>query len=245
MKFHFRLERAKGGYYFDDDNYLHATTWFEEAQTEEVILAEEIHKKFVRILNPFHDLIAQKKAPKDYLVMFERLALDSPHYDSDLEEEIKKAIIEFANEFGLGVGDPETGSPESINPDNSLEGFLDEPHGRGQAPNLYNLLAKAVEMNEMLFARKSYETIPPKLKDICNRYSPIPRINGGLYMETSSIWTTMYWGMAFTEYQYKVKECAYCSAPLLTDKRARFCQQPRQCKNNFNNPRRAKKKESK
>ncbi len=245
MDFHFKLERAKGGYYFDDDNYLHATTWFEEQQTEEVIYAGEIHKTFVGILHPYHDLIAEQKAPKDYLGMFERLALDSPLYDSDLEQEIKNKIIEFGNEYGFGVGDPETGSPEYINPDNSLEGFLDEPQGRGQAPNLYNILAKAVEMNEMLLGRKSYETIPPKLKEICNRYTPIPRINGGLYMETSSIWTTMYWGMAFTEYTYEVKECAYCSAPLLIDKRAKFCKAPRQCKNNFHNPNRPKKKESK
>ena len=245
MDFHFKLERAKGGYYFDDDNYLHATTWFEEQQTEEVIYAGEIHKTFVGILHPYHDLIAQQKAPKDYLGMFERLALDSPLYDSNLESDIKNKIIEFGNEYGFGVGDPETGSPEYINPDNSLEGFIDEPHGRGQAPNLYNILAKAVEMNEMLLGRKSYETIPPKLKEICNRYTPIPRINGGMYMETSSIWTTMYWGMAFTEFTYVVKECEYCQAPILSDKRARFCKPPRQCKNRFNNAKRPKKKESK
>ena len=44
MEFHFKLERAKGGYYFNDNNELHPTTWFEEQNTEEVILAEEIHK---------------------------------------------------------------------------------------------------------------------------------------------------------------------------------------------------------
>jgi hypothetical protein len=137
--------------------------------------------------------------------------------------------------------------PEYINPDYTLEGFSDLKGGTAQHPNLYNLIVKAVDMNELLLERKSYETIPPRLKEICNLYSMFlkPQINGGMYMETSSIFATMFWTIAFTEYTYEVKECAYCSAPLLTDKRAKFCKAPRQCKNNFNNPNRKKKKESK
>jgi len=247
MDFHFKLERAKGGYFFDVDNYLVPTEWFESKKTEDVITAEEIHKKFVQILHPFHDLIGSGKVKKDYVMMFEMLALDSPNYDSELEKQIKIKILEFVNEYGLGLGDPETGSPESINPEHTLEGFIDEPHGKGQRPNLYNLLVKAVEMSEMLLDRKSYVTIPPKLKEICNvhAFRLKPQLNGGMFMETDSIFTTMYWSMAFTEYTYEVKECAYCQAPLLTDKRAKFCKTPRQCKNNFNNPNRKKKKESK
>ena len=246
MKFRFQLERAKGGYHFDDDNLLHPTTWFEEQQTEEVIYAGEIHKTFLEVLHPYHDLVGLKKAPKGYKELFVMLDKKSPRYNSDLEIEIKNKIIEFGDKFGFGVGDPETGSPESINPDHSIEGFVGGVEwGKAELPNLVNVLAKAVEMNEMLLGRKSYETIPAKLKDICNRYTPIPRINGGLYMETSSIWTTMYWGMAFTEYTYKVKECEWCEAPLLADKRAIFCKPPRQCKNKFNNSNRKKKKESK
>ena len=219
MKFRFQLERAKGGYHFDEDNVLHPTTWFEEPQTEEVIHAREIHKTFLEVLHPYHDLVGLKKAPKDYKEMFVMLNRKSPKYNFDLETEIKNKIIEFGDKFGFGVGDPETGSPESINPDHSIEGFVGGVEwGKAELPNLVNVLAKAVEMNEMLLGRKSYETIPAKLKDICNRYTPIPRINGGLYMETSSIWTTMYWGMAFTEYTYEVKECEWCEAPLLADK---------------------------
>ena len=66
MEFHFKLQRAKGGYYFDDNNELHPTTWFKKDNTEEVIFAEEIHKQFVEILHPYHDLVAQKKASKNY-----------------------------------------------------------------------------------------------------------------------------------------------------------------------------------
>ena len=47
MDFHFKLERAKGGYHFDQDNNLVPTEWFEKTKTEEVVMAEEIHKKFV------------------------------------------------------------------------------------------------------------------------------------------------------------------------------------------------------
>ena len=247
MDFHFRLERAKGGYFFDEDNYLVPTEWFETKKTEDVITAEEIHKKFVQILHPFHDLIGSGKVKKDYVLMFDMLAVDSSNYDPELEKQTKIKILEFVNEYGLGLGDPETGSPESINPEHTLEGFLDEPHGKGQRPNLFNLLVKAVEMSEMLIDRKSYETIPPKLKEICNihAFRLKPQLNGGMFMETHSIFTTMYWSMAFTEYTYEVKQCEYCQAPLLTDKRAKFCKAPRQCKNNFHNPNRPKKKESK
>ena len=253
MKFHFKLEKAKGGYFFDENNYLVPTEWFETTKTEEVITAEEIHKSFIQILHPFHDLVKELKMLKNYegKIKYEFLFqfLDKKHktYDAELESQTKIKILEFVNKFGLGIGDLETGSPESINPDHSLEGFLDEPQGRGQRPNLYNLLVKAVEMSELLLDRKSYETVPPKLKEICNVYASrlLPQLNGGLYMETDSIFTTMYWTMAFTEYTYEVKECEWCEAPLLTDKRARFCKPPRQCKNKFNNLRRPTKKERK
>ena len=248
MKFRFQLERAKGGYHFDEDNLLHPTTWFEEPQTEEVIHAREIHKTFLEVLHPYHDLVGLKKAPKDYKEMFVMLDKKSPKYNSDLETEIKNKIIVFADEYGLGIGDAEFGSSESINPDHSDVGFIGGVEwGKAERPNLLNVLAVAVEMNGLLLDRNSYETVPPRLKEICNIYSGRlrPRINGGLYMETSSIWTTMYWGMAFTEFTYEVKECEWCEAPLLADKRAKFCKAPRQCKNNFNNPNRKKKKESK
>lgn len=243
MEFHFKLQRAKGGYYFDDNNELHPTTWFEEQNTEEVILAEEIHKKFVQILHPYHDLIAQNKAPKEYAGLLVMLDKESKVYDPELESATKTMILEFANEYGMGG----FFEPEYINPDYTLEGFSDLKGGTAQHPNLYNLIVKAVDMSELLLERKSYETIPPRLKEICNLYSMFlkPQLNGGMYMETSSIFATMFWTIAFTEFTYKVKECDYCSAPILSDKRARFCKPPRQCKNRFNNARRPKKKESK
>lgn len=243
MEFHFKLQRAKGGYYFDDNNELHPTTWFEEQNTEEVILAEEIHKKFVEILHPYHDLIAQNKAPKEYAGLLVMLDKESKVYDPELESSTKTMILEFANEYGMGG----FFEPEYINPDYTLEGFSDLKGGTAQHPNLYNLIVKAVDMSELLLERKSYETIPPRLKEICNLYSMFlkPQLNGGMYMETSSIFATMFWTIAFTEFTYKVKECDYCSAPILSDKRARFCKPPRQCKNRFNNARRPKKKESK
>lgn len=243
MEFHFKLQRAKGGYYFDDNNELHPTTWFEEQNTEEVILAEEIHKKFVEILHPYHDLIAQNKAPKEYAGLLVMLDKESKVYDPELESATKTMILEFANEYGMGG----FFEPEYINPDYTLEGFSDLKGGTAQHPNLYNLIVKAVDMSELLLERKSYETIPPRLKEICNLYSMFlkPQLNGGMYMETSSIFATMFWTIAFTEFTYKVKECDYCSAPILSDKRARFCKPPRQCKNRFNNARRPKKKESK
>ena len=252
MEFHFKLEKAKGGYYFDDENKLHPTEWFESTKTEEVIFAEEIHKKFVEILHPYHDLakylLLQKVNGRfSYNKLFQFIDKNHKFYDAKFESETKDRIIQFVNKFGLGVGNPETGSPEYINLDNTFEGFIDEPHGKGQKPNLYNILAKAIEINDILLTRKSYETIPSKLKNICNTHSMflIPKINSSLYMETSSIWTTIYWGMAFTEFQYEVKQCRWCEAPLLTDVRANFCKLPRQCKNKFNNSRRPKKKDNK
>ena len=251
MKFHFKLERAKGGYFFDQDNKLVPTEWFESNKTEEVVMAEEIHKKFIEMLHPFHDLVKEdlKKVEGkiNYAKLFQFLDKEHKSYDAELESQTKIKILEFVNEYGLGIGDPETGSPESVNPDHSLEGFTDEPHGRGQRPNLYNLLVKAVEMTDMLIDRKSYETVPPRLKDLCNLYAFFlrPQLNGGLYMETSCIFATMFWTMAFTEYTYEVKNCEYCKAPLLSDKRARFCKPPRQCKNKFNNSKRPTKKGSK
>lgn len=244
MEFHFKLQRAKGGYYFDDNNELHPTTWFEEQNTEEVILAEEIHKKFVEILHPYHDLIAKEKAPKEYWELLIMLDKESRVYDPALELATKTKILEFANEYGLGG----FFEPEYINPDYTLEGFSSGIEGgTAEHPNLYNLVQKAIDMTELLLERKSYETIPPRLKEICNLYSMFlkPQLNGGMYMETSSIFATMFWTIAFTEYTYEVKECDYCSAPILSDKRARFCKPPRQCKNRFNNARRPKKKESK
>lgn len=239
MDFHFKLQRAKGGYYFDDNNELHPTTWFEKQNTEEVILAEEIHKKFIEILHPYHDLIAEGIAPKDYKGLLVMLDKESEVYDPALETATKTKILDFANQYGMGG----YFEPEYVNPDYSLEGFSDT----AQHPNITNLIEVAVDMNELLLERKSYETIPPRLKKICNLYSMFlkPQLNGGMYMETSSIFATMFWTIAFTEYTYEVKECEYCSAPLLTDKRARFCKAPRQCKNRFNNARRPKKKESK
>ena len=243
MEFHFKLQRAKGGYYFDDNNELHPTTWFEKKNTEEVIFAEEIHKQFVEILHPYHDLVAQKKATKNYGGIKTLLDKKSALYMPDLEEAIKFKIIDFADEYGMGG----FFEPEHINPDYTLEGFSNLEGGTSEHPNLYNLIDKAIDMNRLLLARKSYETIPPRLKEICNLYSMFlrPRLNGGMYMETDSIFATMFWTMAFTEYTYKVKQCEYCQAPILSDKRARFCKPPRKCKNRFNNARRPKKKESK
>ena len=251
MKFHFKLERAKGGYFFDQDNKLVPTQWFQSTKAEEVVVAEEIHKKFIEMLHPFHDLVKEdlKKVEGkiNYSKLFDFLDKEHKSYNAELEAQTKIKILEFVNKYGLGLGDPETGSPESVNPDQTSEGFLDEPHGKGQRPNLYNLLVKAVEMTDMLIDRKSYETIPPRLKEICNLYSMFlrPKLNGGMYMETHSIFTTMYWTIAFTEYTYEVKNCEYCKAPLLSDKRARFCKPPRQCKNKFNNSKRPTKKGSK
>ena len=119
MEFHFKLQRAKGGYYFDDNNELHPTTWFEEQNTEEVILAEEIHKKFVEILHPYHDLIAKEKAPKEYWELLIMLDKESDVYNPELESATKTKILEFANEYGLGG----FFEPEYINPDYTLEGF--------------------------------------------------------------------------------------------------------------------------
>ena len=102
-------------------------------------------------------------------------------------------------------------------------------------------------MTELLVTRNSYETVPLELKGICNKYggSLKPQLNGGLYYEINDIFACMYWTMAFTEFQHKVKECKWCSAPLLTDVRASFCKAPRQCKNKFNNSRRPTKKGAK
>ena len=249
MKFHFKLEIARGGYYFDEDNYLHPTTWFEDRKTEPLVVATEIHGKFIEILHPFHDLVKAQKTLKDYegrikyQKLFKLIDKKDKTYNAELETQTKTKILEFVNSWGLG-GYYE---PESINPNHTLDGFIDEPHGKAQRPNLYNLLDKAVEMNGLLLDRNSYETVPPRLKEICNIHSfrLRPRINGGLYMETDSIFTTMYWGMAFTEYTYEVKECEWCEAPLLADKRAIFCKPPRQCKNRFNNSKRTTKKGSK
>ncbi len=90
MEFHFKLQRAKGGYYFDDNNELHPTTWFEEQNTEEVILAEEIHKKFIEILHPYHDLIAKEKAPKEYWELLIMLDKESDVYNPELESATKQ-----------------------------------------------------------------------------------------------------------------------------------------------------------
>ncbi|MDA8890064.1 hypothetical protein N9I34_00185 [Gammaproteobacteria bacterium] len=239
MDFHFKLQRAKGGYYFDENNELHPTAWFKKDNTEEVIFAEEIHKQFVEILHPYHDLVAQKKAPKNYSGIKILLNKESKLYMPELEDDIKFKIMDFADEYGMGG----FFEPEHVNPDYTLEGFSD----KSEHPNLYNLIDKAIDMNRLLLARKSYETVPPRLKEICNLYAMFlrPRLNGGMYMETDSIFATMFWGMAFTEYTYRVKQCEYCQAPLLTDMRARFCKPPRQCKNRFNNAKRPKKKESK
>ena len=242
MNFHFKLERARGGYLFDLDNNLKPTTWIDGNPTEPVeIDGVEIHKTFVLILNPFHDFVKKNNIKKDmdgnfpYKKIFDYINQDSKKYDRDLVIQIKTKIIEFANEYGFGGYE----DIEHINPDYTLEGFSI----RSEAPNLINIVEKAIDMTEMLLARTSYEVIPKRLKDICNLYSMFlkPQLNGGLHMETSSIFATMFWTMAFTEYTHKIKECKYCQSPILTDIRANFCLKPRQCKNNFNNAKRTKK----
>ena len=164
---------------------------------------------------------------------------DSKKYNQELESEVKAKIISFANEFGFGGYD----EVEGINPDYTMEGFIDIPNGKGQKANLLNIVEKAIDMTEILLARTSYEVIPKRLKDICNLYSFYlkPQLNGGLYMTTTSIFASLFWTMAFTEYTHKIKECKYCQSPILTDIRANFCLKPRQCKNNFNNAKRTKK----
>lgn len=237
MKFHFKLERARGGYHFDSDNNLKPTTWIDDNPTESVdIIGKEIHKTFVLILNPFHDFVKKNKISKDkegkfpYRKVFDYIKEDSKKYNQKLASDIKTKIIDFANEYGFG-GYEEI---EHINPDYSLEGFSI----RSEAPNLINIVDKAIDMTEILLGRESYEVIPKRLKDICNLYSMFlkPQLNGGLYMETTSIFATMFWTMAFTEYTHKIKECKHCGSPLLTDIRANFCSKShRRCKFNYYN----------
>lgn len=247
MNFHFKLERATGGYFFDKDNVLQSTTYIGSDQNEQIeIDGIEIHKTFVLMLNPFHDFAKKNNIKKDmdghfpYRKIFDYINKDSKKYNQELESEVKDKIISFANQFGFGGYD----EVEGVNPDYTDRGFVDIPHGTGQKANLLNIVEKAIDMTEILLARTSYEVIPKRLKDICNVYAwrLKPLLNGGLYMETNSIFATMFWTMAFTEYTHKIKECKYCHSPILTDIRANFCLKPRQCKNHFNNAKRPTKK---
>ena len=109
MNFHFKLERAKGGYFFDKDNVLQSTTYIGSDQNEQIeIDGIEIHKTFVLMLNPFHDFAKKNNIKKDmdghfpYRKIFDYINKDSKKYNQELESEVKDKIISFANQFGFG-----------------------------------------------------------------------------------------------------------------------------------------------
>ena len=189
------------------------------------------------ILHPIYDYYKDNNIAKKLNVYDVQFHLND---NKELRESVQDAIIKFANSYGLGT------SLTFLDLEADLYGIADQPL-EFQEYSVFNLVEVAIKMAELLIARKSNETVPPVLKDICNRVGQrlTPQLNGGMYYETSDIFASMFWTIAFTEYQYEVKECKWCSAPLLTDVRASFCKAPRQCKNKFNNSRRPTKKGAK
>ncbi len=239
MKFHFLLQRNQGWYHFDSKDILVATTK-KSVHKQIVVQGEELHNHFLRILDPVFDYFKDNDIKRKGKYLTNDEVYFYLNKDEQLKDDCKTAILEFANKYGLGT------SECFINLEYELYGIGDQPLEFRQY-SVFNLIEVALKMAELLVARTSYETVPRELKEICNRYGHNlkPQLNGGLYYEVSDIFASMFWTMAFTEYQHKVKECIWCGSPILGDIRASFCRPPRQCKNKFNNLRRPTKKERK
>lgn len=239
MKFHFLIHKEQGWYLFDKDGFLQKRAK-QNADKQIKVQGEELHHEFIRILNPILDFYKSidkqfKNNNKTYGDIVFHL-----NDNKKLREDVEFEILIFANKFGMGTS-------------NGFMDFGEMLHGLDQDPDtfisehkftVFNLVETALAMSKLLVDRQSFELIPTKMKELCNRVGRrlVPQINGGIYYETSDIFASMFWTMAFTEFQHQVKECRWCSAPLLTDVRASFCKAPRQCKNKFNNSKRPTKK---
>jgi len=239
MKFHFLIHRKQGWYHFDEKGFLISTT--KKGEHKQVnVDGEELHRYFLKILNPIYDYFKDN----DLKIKTKYLKNNDVYFhlvkDKELQISVQDEILNFANTYGLG------NSETFLNLEYELYGIGDQPLNFKEY-SVFNLVEVALKMAELLLARTSYETVPRELKEICNRYGHNlkPQLNGGLHYEVTDIFASMFWTMAFTEYTHKVKECKWCKSPLLGDVRATFCSPPRQCKNKFNNPNRASKKQKK
>ena len=242
MKFHFLIHRKQGWYHFDEKGFLISTT--KKGEHKQVnVDGEELHRYFLKILNPIYDYF------KDNDLKIKTNLLRQSNFekqlvkDKELQISVQDEILNFANTYGLG------NSETFLNLEYELYGIGDQPLNFKEY-SVFNLVEVALKMAEILLARTSYETVPRELKEICNRYGHNlkPQLNGGLHYEVTDIFASMFWTMAFTEYTHKVKECKWCKSPLLGDVRASFCSKQktnRECKNKFNNPNRASKKQKK
>ena len=243
MKFHFKINKEQGWYYFNQEGLLEKKTK-NNSDKQIKVRGEELHHEFLKILIPIYDFYKDNNLEFSHK---KKTVNDVTKYLKDnsmLLEEVENKIIKFANKFGIGTN-------------NSFLDFNEMLYGeyipvidKGELQininqfTAINLVQTALRMAQLLLSRKSFETIPTEMRELCNRVGSrlVPQINGGLYYETTDIFASMFWSMAFTEFQYEIKECRWCKAPLLGDVRATFCKAPRQCKNKFNNSKRPTKK---
>lgn len=244
MNFHFKINKERGFYRFSSEGFLEKETK-KNADEQIKVRGEEIHHEFLQILLPIYDYYKDNKLEFTHT---KETAKDVVAYMEDnliLLENVRDTIIDFANKFGIGTNNSFMDFNEMLYGEYSPvvdKGDLQININQFTASNL---VQTALRMAQLLISRKSFETVPTEMRDLCNRVGSrlIPQINGGIYYETNDIFASMFWSMAFTEFQYEVKECRWCKAPLLTDVRATFCKQEnRQCKNKFHNPNRAKNK---
>jgi len=243
MNFHFKINKERGFYRFNSEGFLEKK--FKKNVEEQIkVRGEELHHEFLKILLPIYDYYKDNNLEFTHT---KETAKDVVAYMEDnqmLVEEVEYAIIQFANKFGIGTNNSFMDFNEMLYGEYSpvvVEGDLQIDINQFTASNL---VQTALRMAQLLISRESYQTVPTEMRDLCNRVGSrlVPQINGGIYYETKDIFASMFWSMAFTEFQYEIKQCRWCKAPLLTDVRATFCKRPRQCKNKFHNPNRSKKK---
>ena len=239
MRFHFQIHKGKGWYYFDKKGFLCKKV--KKQISEEIrVEGEELHHEYLKILDPVFDYY--KFINKKFDINKKSIVGDVVFHLNDnsmLVEEVEFEILKFANKYGMGTSNSFLDFGEMLyGLDQDPDTFLSE-----QKFTVFNLVETAIRMAQLILARESYQTIPKEMRELCNRvgHRLKPQLNGGIYYDTFDIFASMFWTMAFTEFQHKVKQCKWCSAPLLTDIRASFCKAPRQCKNKFNNSRRLKK----
>lgn len=220
--------KSASGYQFDKNDCLQMIETITNQGADYIsihqVVSPDVFKEFIAILEPIHH-----SGISDNLKLY---CTDKTHceFREDIYVEVKRAILKFANKNGFSnMFDSVTTIDRE-----EVKFFLDDVEHR--EPTVDNIIEEAWELWGYIKSNTRYiEEVEARLNTMYKLEVRVDMKTESTFFYTNDVMGSIWWSWFYSNIDYEVKECKWCSVPLLQDRRASFCSPPRQCKNNYHN----------
>lgn len=229
-----------------EDGYIHKYIGYNDQAK-----LSNLYRAFLGILKPFYSLTP----PIDQEHWLEVLDKESPKYSEEVATVVMGRIVDHAKEFGLGWFKP---TKSKVLNDAGITGGVKVPYFAYQIkqdeacegniypnePTLRNIVEHALIMYEGLEWNYD-EWIQDDLFTTYFNQLGQPKMTAtpeGLIIKCEGYWECVWLSFSMDSKRVHATKCLYCSAPVIKNKRAKFCNDL--CRSRYNNERyRQEKKE--